>query len=443
MLLYLIARCYYLSYDFRSLSPLDFEELSRDLLQKELGIVLESFKNKRDQGIDLRYCYSADKYLVVQCKHYNRSGFPSLLKSIKTEVEKVKRVDPTEYRLISSVELSPDNKNKIFDLLPQYFKTPQNIWGAEDLNNCLKRSPEIEKQHYKLWLTSINILQTILNNATHQCSIYYAKEIHDQAKFFVKAEVYSEASKILKENSFLIISGDPGVGKTTLANILAYEYMGRGYDFIKITDNVKEAWNALDNNPETKHFFYYDDFLGQTTLAEKLGKNEDDAIWRFMNHCKNSKGKKKFILTTREYIFQQASSTYEKLNSKEEFSEGRCKVQLTGYSKLQKAQILYNHFYFSDIGNEYNLELCKEGFYNKVIEHPHYNPRLIESIVQQIEKNKIAVVGFQKSFIDILNDPDKTWQKPFESLSSLSKKVLVLLLLQDESVEKSKSLSEK
>lgn len=443
MLLYLIARCYHLSYDFKSLSPLDFEELSRDLLQKELGIVLESFKSGPDQGIDHRHYYSAEKYLVVQCKHYPKSGFSQLLYSMKGEVEKVENLNPTEYKLITSFELSPADKKKIFDLLPQYFKTQQNIWGAEDLNNCLNRFPEIEKQHYKLWLTSVNvlqtILQTILNNATHQSSKSYAREIHDKARFFVKAEVYSKASNILKENSFLIISGDPGVGKTTLANILAYEYMANGYDFIKITENVKEAWDSLEN-PETKQVFYYDDFLGQTTLAEKrLGKNEDDDIWRFMNHCKNSKGKKKFILTTREYIFQQASSTNEKLD-KEEFLDGRCKVQLTSYSKLQKAEILYNHFYFSNIGNDYNLELCKEGFYNKVIEHPHYNPRLIETMVKRIEQNKTAVLDFQQSFIDILNDPDKTWLIPFESLTPSSKKLLVLLLLHDESVEKSKLL---
>jgi hypothetical protein len=39
-------------YDFRTLSPLDFEELVRDLLQAELGIMFESFKPGKDQGID-------------------------------------------------------------------------------------------------------------------------------------------------------------------------------------------------------------------------------------------------------------------------------------------------------------------------------------------------------------------------------------------------------
>ena len=42
-------------YDFRSLSPHDFELLCRDLLQKHLGVHSESFTTGRDSGIDFRY----------------------------------------------------------------------------------------------------------------------------------------------------------------------------------------------------------------------------------------------------------------------------------------------------------------------------------------------------------------------------------------------------
>jgi hypothetical protein len=39
-------------YDFQTLSPLDFEELVRDLLQTEFGLLFESFGPGRDPGID-------------------------------------------------------------------------------------------------------------------------------------------------------------------------------------------------------------------------------------------------------------------------------------------------------------------------------------------------------------------------------------------------------
>jgi hypothetical protein len=42
-------------YTFTSLSPQDFEELVRDLLQVEWNVAIEAFKTGRDGGIDLRY----------------------------------------------------------------------------------------------------------------------------------------------------------------------------------------------------------------------------------------------------------------------------------------------------------------------------------------------------------------------------------------------------
>ena len=43
------------NYNYGALSPQDFEEVSRDLLQAEWNVALEAFKESRDCGIDLRY----------------------------------------------------------------------------------------------------------------------------------------------------------------------------------------------------------------------------------------------------------------------------------------------------------------------------------------------------------------------------------------------------
>jgi hypothetical protein len=51
-------------YDFRTLSPLDFEELVRDLLQAELGIRFESFKPGKDLGIDFRFASGGGNAVV-------------------------------------------------------------------------------------------------------------------------------------------------------------------------------------------------------------------------------------------------------------------------------------------------------------------------------------------------------------------------------------------
>ncbi|GAH61012.1 unnamed protein product, partial [marine sediment metagenome] len=57
-------------YNFLNLSPFDFENLTRDILQKSFNIYLESFTTGKDKGIDLRYSKGKENKLIVQCKRY-------------------------------------------------------------------------------------------------------------------------------------------------------------------------------------------------------------------------------------------------------------------------------------------------------------------------------------------------------------------------------------
>ena len=75
-------------YDFHQLSPQDFERLVRDLLQAQRSEQLESFKTGRDGGIDLRYAEGPCK-LIVQVKHYVRTGFAGLIRDLKKENAKI------------------------------------------------------------------------------------------------------------------------------------------------------------------------------------------------------------------------------------------------------------------------------------------------------------------------------------------------------------------
>jgi len=52
-------------YDFRTLSPLDFEELARDLLQAEFELRLESFGPGADSGIDFRFAGNLGKTIAA------------------------------------------------------------------------------------------------------------------------------------------------------------------------------------------------------------------------------------------------------------------------------------------------------------------------------------------------------------------------------------------
>jgi Restriction endonuclease len=121
-------------YDFRQLSPHDFERMSRDLLQADWDIKLESFKTGKDGGTDLR-CAQAGAHTIVQCKHYSRTGLAGLLRDLRKEAGKVRKLQPKRYVIVTSVPLSPANKAEIATIIG-----PDLIQTADILVHWHKRS---------------------------------------------------------------------------------------------------------------------------------------------------------------------------------------------------------------------------------------------------------------------------------------------------------------
>lgn len=124
-----------INYNFKILQPIEFECLSRDLLQARDEVFIESFTEGRDGGIDFRYALSKDKLSVIQVKRY--ASYQSLLSVLKKEVIKVKKLSPNRYYICTSVGLTPDNKLEILSIFGEDILNTQDILGKDDLNNLL------------------------------------------------------------------------------------------------------------------------------------------------------------------------------------------------------------------------------------------------------------------------------------------------------------------
>lgn len=413
------------SYDFTTLSPLDFEHLVRDLLQGELGIHLESFKAGRDGGIDLRYAPDARRSLIVQCKHYAASGYSTLFRHLKVdELPKVKRLRSTRYILATSVALTPDSKDRLRRLFRPYVRSPGDIFGRDDLNNLLGKQPDVERAHLKLYLSTVVTLERVLHADVYNRSSRRLREAYDLSQVYVPNESFGKALKILEETSVCIITGTPGIGKTTLAFMLVLYYAARGFEFVDITSDVSEV-DAVGPD-RARRVYLFDDFLGQTSIVEKLAQNADDRLVRFIRHAQR-RPDIRFILTTRDYILQHARHVYEKLD-RAALEPLRFMLDMTPYTAAVRAQILYNHLHFSDIPDDYKSAICRKEVYDRIIRHPNYNPRLIEKTIRLPMAKTGSREEFVASFFRILSTPDELWRHPFEhQLDEYAQRLLLVL----------------
>jgi hypothetical protein len=413
------------NYDFKQLSPHDFEQLARDLIQARDSIVLESFKTGRDSGIDFRRARATGN-VIVQCKHYAGTGLAGLLADLKKEAGKVAKLIVSRYILVTSVGLTPPNKASIQVLFGNVLAT-DDILGPDDLNNLLGIHSSVEHQHYKLWLTSRVVLDRVIHNASLTQSEFDVKRVYHDIHRYVRSAAYPRALAMLDSEHVAIISGAPGVGKTSLAKMLLYAHIELGYEAVSILTEFQAGRERYQ--PGKKQIFYFDDFIGATFLGEHASaftRNEDRAILDFIEMVRTSPTAR-LVMTTREHILRQAVATSEKLKHSN-IIDNRCVLDIGDYSQKQRAEILYNHIYFSELPEEYRTALLVGRFYKEVVQHKKFNPRLIDWL-STFQRVKSTPPEQYQSFVrNLLADPAEIWRHAYEhQISDHARSVLLAL----------------
>jgi hypothetical protein len=415
-------------YDYKTLSPQDFEELTRDLLQGEWNVALEAFKTGRDEGIDLRYAPLDGGTTIIQCKHYASSSVSKLLSHLRgSEVPKVHKLKPRRYVLVTSLPLSPADKDKIVNACLPFILGTADVVGADDLDGLLVRHPAIEQANFKLWLTSTAVLNRVLLNAEVSHTEFEVERIRRKLPVFVQNKAFPRAQQLLQEHRVVIVSGVPGIGKTTLAEMLLFAHLEDGYQPIVIQTDLGEGKRLF--RPQTKQIFYYDDFLGQTFLGDQrtyLGNNHDAALISFMEMVRNTPHSK-FVLTTREHILRRAFQVSERFLHSAMMNH-RCVLELGDYSFGQRARILYNHLYFSELPQRYKDVILEDDFFLDIIKHDHFNPRLVEWLASLTRLRSPPPEQYRQNITELLQAPEALWSHAFETQISDAGRDLLLTL---------------
>jgi conflict system STAND superfamily ATPase/restriction endonuclease len=400
-----------------ALSDVEFEALTSDLLRATTGNAYERFGVGPDGGIDLRFVEPASgKAEIVQCKHYVRSSFSQLLSAAKKEVPKLEAMDPApdNYRFITSQSLTGGQKEKLMKALDGWITDPGVIWGAEQIEDELNAHSEVERNHVKLWLSSSAQLEKLLNAGTMNRSNDLIERVTRALPRYVQTRRFHEAEEMLEQVGVCLIAGEPGIGKTTLAQML-----------------------LLDCAQKGSQAFYYDDFLGRIGLSG-LGKNEDQRLVDLIARAHRDPKRTRLILTTREYILRSAVALYGSLE-RAELDHDRFLLALEDYSRYERGLVLYNHLYHSGaMRPEWLRQLVETEAYLEIIDHPNYNPRLIEFITGHAKPHELEhIEGDWVSFARAaLDHPEEIWKRAFDQeLDDLQRLALTCLIAIGDSVK--------
>jgi adenylate kinase family enzyme len=401
-------------YQLKVLNDKEFEELAKDLLELELGVKLQNFKRGRDNGIDLRYSTEVNNNdLVVQVKHYSSSRFSDLKRTfLNEEKPKLDKLKPNRYVVFTSLALNPSETDTLLIQLSPYVLNSNDIYGEDRVMSLIRKYPEVEKRFFKLWLSSTAVLQRILNNAIEGRSLFFEQKILEKVSLYVATQNFPLALKILNEKKIVIVTGQPGVGKTTISYLLICQLLSRDFKLVLVTDSIRDAENVLSDDPDEKQVIFFDDFLGSNISEIINPRNTESTIVNFIERIQNSKNKY-LIFTTRTTILNQVEFQYEKFRRVKRGQNLEFEVELKEYSKLDRARILYNHIFHSKLDQDQRNAFLENNTYIDVIEHRNYSPRLIEFITTKRFFNS-KEISFKEHVFKNLDNPNELWQTAFD-----------------------------
>lgn len=402
-------------FDYNLLDDSEFESLCRDIMSKKLGKKLYKFPRGKDGGIDI----SDNKLqpeIIIQVKHYANSTVSNLISSLKKEIDKVQKLNLKKYYLFTSLGLSHQRRIEIIEMFSPYMTSLENIVTKDEidiyLNDTLNR--DILNKHHKLWIPSVNILSEFQNKAINSDSYALLNDIEEKKEFYVRTLAYEKALEKIKDNNILFLLGNPGIGKTTICEMIVLEYLKKDFRVLHASSNdLKSVKEALIQSNENKQIILLDDFLGQHYL--KIDETKSAELKMLISLIKTLENTK-LVMNSRVTILNEAVHRDIKFKElHENYSDYELSIDTDKIHKSEKKQIFKNHLVYNEIPDNYLDYLMKRNQFLNIIDHVNFNPRIIEYVTKK--KNIIGKTeeSYYNFILSKLNNPKDVWQDEFEN----------------------------
>lgn len=401
-------------FNYANLNDVEFEELCKDVMQKKLSTSLRVFAKGRDGGIDLTDNVNTHS-IIIQVKHYIGSKFANLRTTLKKEIDNVHKWNPTQYYICCGMQLTDGNISDVYEMFSDYMKSDENIITLKEIDEFLQKpeNGDVVRKHYKLWLYASNILNEIYNQEIFIDCEALLSDIDEGCKFFVQTNIYNQCIEHLDKTGLLMITGGPGVGKTTTSKMLVLYYASQGYR-VRYTTNgdISDIKKSLSNDKECKEIVLLDDCLGQHYFHMK--STQENELLSLIKYVKLSNNKK-LILNSRITIFNEAKERSGEFNIF--FKENKIRhsiINMDSITSLEKAKIFYNHLIYKRVPSQYINSIKENKNYLKIVQHKNYTPRVIEHVTFSFNYLKIIPSKYFDYIHDSLDNPNDIWKNEFE-----------------------------
>lgn len=417
-------------YDLHVLGWQSFQQLCLTITREILGQTVESFLDSYDGGRDGAFTgtWKVDAQedlrgpFVIQCKFTSKPGHVLNASALADEVEKAKKLISRgiceSYILMTNAGVTGAGHADIVDLFRGAGAKHVKIFGSTWINSQIQERKQLRRLVPRLY--GLGDLSQILDERAYdQAQAILDSMGEDLAKVIV-TDAYKRAVEAIDKHSFVLLVGEPAVGKTTIASLLAMAALDEwGASTLKISDPGKfqKHWNPH----EPSQFFWLDDAFGVTQYEISLAYEWNRVFPNIRAIL--SKGAK-IVLTSRDYIYRRArkelkESAFPLLN------ESQVVIDVQDLTPREKQQILYNHLKLGNQPNSFRTEI--KPYLDGIASHPRFIPETARRLSDPIFTRDLLID--EHDVYEFVENREQILQDTIQNLDVDSKAALALIYM--------------
>ena len=362
----------------------DFQSLCHTISREILGQTVVGYLDHADGGRDGAFTgvwkqqngetFSGE--FVIQAKHTTRPGTTLGPADLADELDKAARLAASGrcdvYLLMTNARMTSRTAEWLDAELRSRGIDQSLILSSTWINAKIAENPRLRMLAPRLY--GLGDLTQILDERAYQQAQAVLDSMRTDLDKLVRTTTYERAARALDQHGFVLLTGAPATGKTTVAGQLALaaaDVFGTHVVMLDDSAQFTDRWN-----PNEKQLFWLDDAFGATQLTPYLAQS-----WqRIASKAKSAiDGGSKFVLTTRNYILSHAM-VHLKAGSFPLLDTAQVVVDVTDLTPSDRRQILYNHLKHGHQPKTYLQQLVPH--LEAAADHPDFTPELARRLAE-------------------------------------------------------------
>lgn len=308
---------------------------------------------------------------TIQCKHFSSATSKLTVASLKQELDSVRKLaangKAAGYMLVTSASVTEGDRLPIVEALRDCGVTRPYVFGREWVIAKILEHPRVRALVPRVY--GLGDLGWINDERAKEQAQAILDTMGDDLRCYVPTKAHRDAVKALDEHRFVMLLGDPAVGKSTIAAALcvaATDEDGCEVYYVRSPEEFVSSWDPTTEN----RLFWIDDAFGSIQYTPSLMEKWNKV---FLTMKAAVRRNNRFVLTSRTYIWRQARADL-KTQVFPPLERGHVVVDVEKLTTPEKQRILYNHLKFGDQSKKF-LACCKP-FLDAVVNSEEFRPEI-------------------------------------------------------------------